>query len=451
MNKPKPEFHLQRVSDNGNGHKAQILKIGNHRADLPLSRRGFLGTGISLGAALGLLGPFRAKADPLPIVYAHANIVTQLAITPDGQLVATGGGDAKVKLWSLPNGQLLNTLPLSGEACGLAITPTGSLLVSAAYDGGIRLWSLPGGQLLRTLTGHNSEVTGLIITPDGRLLASSSYDHSVKLWSLPNGDFLTTLTHPNPVYALAVTPDGKVLASGDAYAGTVSLWSLPDGHLLRTLTGHSSVAYSLVVTPDARLLASGSGDTTIKLWSLLPTGFVRITQTNGHSNLLTLSWEGSGTLEQADSAIGPWAPASNQTHPQTFPVAGDKRFFRVRDESPVPEGTLLQTMTRHTAYVRGLAVTPDGKLLISCAQDNTAIVWDLPSGTLRTFLFDPAANTGDAVTYQVIDPVTGQPLVYTLPCGSAILPSATCVCNCVKGTGGGGGGCTFIICVCLAI
>jgi WD40 repeat protein len=108
-------------------------------------------------------------------------------------------------------------------------------------------------------------------------------------------------------------------------------------------------------------------------------------------------------------------------------------------------------MTRHTAYVRGLAVTPDGKLLISCAQDNTAIVWDLPSGTLRTFLFDPAANTGDAVTYQVIDPVTGQPLVYTLPCGSAILPSATCVCNCVKGTGGGGGGCTFIICVCLAI
>jgi hypothetical protein len=48
---------------------------------------------------------------------------------------------------------------------------------------------------------------------------------------------------------------------------------------------------------------------------------------NGSS--VTLSWSGSGTLQQAPEAAGPWTDSLNQSNPQTFQAQG-KRFFRIR-------------------------------------------------------------------------------------------------------------------------
>jgi len=44
---------------------------------------------------------------------------------------------------------------------------------------------------------------------------------------------------------------------------------------------------------------------------------------------LTLSWTGSGTLQEASSIEGPWAVSANQTNPQTLPVGAGSKFFRI--------------------------------------------------------------------------------------------------------------------------
>jgi hypothetical protein len=45
---------------------------------------------------------------------------------------------------------------------------------------------------------------------------------------------------------------------------------------------------------------------------------------------LTISWTGTGTLEEASSITGPWGDSASQNNPQTIPPTGDKKFYRVR-------------------------------------------------------------------------------------------------------------------------
>ena len=179
---------------------------------------------------------------------AHDEPVYALAAT-DGKTLASASRDGMVKLWSLPAGELLRSLDghvnsvtngnpaHASEVFALAVTPDGKTLASASYE--VKLWSLPDGKLLQTLPRQNGPVEALAVTPDGKTLAASVERsvHTVQLWSLPEGEPLQTLNGraaahvESHVQSLAVTPDGKLLASGD-FAGVVILWDLAAGKLL---------------------------------------------------------------------------------------------------------------------------------------------------------------------------------------------------------------------------
>ena len=122
-----------------------------------------------------------------------------VAISPDSQILVTVD-DTGTMLWSLPAGNLLQTLDTDWAAAA-AFSPNGQMLVTGLWNGGsINLWSLPGGQLLNTLTGHSNGVWSVAIGPDGRLLASGSYDTTIKLWALPGGALLRPLPAIQPQY-----------------------------------------------------------------------------------------------------------------------------------------------------------------------------------------------------------------------------------------------------------
>ncbi|HTL16660.1 MAG TPA: PA domain-containing protein, partial [Patescibacteria group bacterium] len=44
---------------------------------------------------------------------------------------------------------------------------------------------------------------------------------------------------------------------------------------------------------------------------------------------ITLSWSGSGTLQEATSITGPWSTSANQNNPQTIAVTGNNKFYRI--------------------------------------------------------------------------------------------------------------------------
>jgi WD40 repeat protein len=135
----------------------------------------------------------------------------------------------------LPEGHAAALKTLEGHTdriSDLAISTNGQVLASASEDGTVRLWGLPDGTALETLRGHEGAVNCLAIGANGRVLASGGEDKMVRLWRLPDGTTIKTLEgHTNVVRCLAVGRDQRILASGGA-DGEIRLWKM--GPLLLT-------------------------------------------------------------------------------------------------------------------------------------------------------------------------------------------------------------------------
>jgi WD40 repeat protein len=85
----------------------------------------------------------------------HASDVTSVAFSPDGSLIASGSGDATIKLWRVSDGALVRTLTGHTDSVNsVAFSPDGSLIASGSDDRTIKLWRVSDGALVRTLTGH---------------------------------------------------------------------------------------------------------------------------------------------------------------------------------------------------------------------------------------------------------------------------------------------------------
>jgi len=306
----------------------------------------------------------------------YADHVRCLAISPDGQVLASGSGDNTVRLWNLPDEMALRTLDgntptiltalpyceyhrksalriLKGHPSAvtcLAVSPDGTLLVSGGKDKTIRLWSLPGGMWLRTLNGHTRLLTCLALSADSRLLASGSEDHTIRLWSLPDGSMVNKLKgDSDAITCLAISPDKQVLVSGGS-DNTIRLWGLHDGKVCHTLKGHTQAITCIAISPDGRILASGSRDQTVRLWSL-PEG-TALNVLRGHTDTI------SALLSSPDGRL-----LASGSHDHTI------RLWRL------PDGMALKTLQGHVQGISCVTISPNGCVLASGGFDRTVRLW----------------------------------------------------------------------------
>jgi WD40 repeat protein len=151
----------------------------------------------------------------------------------------------------------------------VAFSPDGQTLATGGQDKKIKIWNLQNGKSIRTLAGHSGGVNCVAFSPDGQTLASGSFDKKIKIWNLENEELLNTLTNSrlDVVYSLAFSPNGSMLVSGDNDK-RIKIWSLRSGKVFRNLEGHSGWVSSIAINPDGKTLSSGSADRTVKIWSL---------------------------------------------------------------------------------------------------------------------------------------------------------------------------------------
>jgi len=283
----------------------------------------------------------------------HSSPVLAVDVSPDGQLIATGGGDQTAKLWQR-DGTLLHTLQHKvSSVFALSFTPDSQRLVTSSVDGSIYLWSRKG-KLLKTFEGHSAAIWAIALSPDGQRIASASEDSTIRLWSVDGKPLKTLKGHQGGVWGVAFSPDGNLLASSST-DGTVKVWTL-DGELVRTLEGHSAtvwdVEFALLADNSGTkrpAIVSASADNTVKLWQLDGT------------LLRTLSGHSSEVFELAVS------------------TAGDVIASASADETInlwKPDGTLLKTLKGHQSGIRGLAFIPNSPMVVSASDDNTARVWN---------------------------------------------------------------------------
>jgi WD40 repeat protein len=297
----------------------------------------------------------------------HGAVVMSVAFSPDGQLLATAGGDKTARLWDPATGKLLRTLTGHTDAVwGVAFSPDGRLLPTGSADHTARMWDVATGDclrtltrtvmrvLIRTLTAPGSaeaiaQVWGVAFSPDGRLLATAG-DNMARVWDPATGKTLRTLTSDGEiVWGVAFSPDGRLLATAAA-GGTTRLWDVATGDCLRTLTGPRGGVKDVAFSPDGRLLATANRDGTARLWDPATGKSLRIL--TGHTR------EVGGVAFSPDGRV--LATTSLDETARLWDVA---------------TGKSLRTLTGHTGGVYDVAFSPDGRLLAT-ASNETAQLWN---------------------------------------------------------------------------
>ena len=230
------------------------------------------GQTIASGSANGVVYLWDANTNNhLHTLTGHRDTVNSLSFSPDGTIVASGSYDDTARLWDVNTGSHLRTL--TGHADWIrdvSFSPDGTIIATASGDRTVRFWDVNTGNHFRTFTGHTHWVRSVSFSPDGTIIASGSYDSTARLWDTKTGNEIHILAgHTDAIVGVSYSPDGTTVATA-SWDGTARVWDAKTGSHLRTFTGHTNDVDSVAFGPDSNTIVTGSKDATVLVWELNP-------------------------------------------------------------------------------------------------------------------------------------------------------------------------------------
>ena len=200
----------------------------------------------------------------------HLYGLNALDYSDDGQFIATGGDDSKLKLWNVSSGFCFMTFT-SHSAPVTAVRfvgkGAGKAVISASLDGTVRAHDLLRYKNFRTLTTPTPvQFTCLAADASGEVVCAGSVDpFSIYVWALQTGRLLDVLAgHEGPLSTLEFT--GTTLASG-SWDGTVKLWDVYKSTCTETME-HGCDVLAVTFRPDGKEVASSCVNGNIYIWDV---------------------------------------------------------------------------------------------------------------------------------------------------------------------------------------
>ncbi|KAI0988874.1 hypothetical protein GJ496_001541 [Pomphorhynchus laevis] len=159
------------------------------------------------------------------------------------------------------------------EVCGLKWSPDKQLLASGGNDNHLIVWSANNTSTpLHTYSEHIAAVKAIAWSPHQfGLLASGggTADRCIRFWNTLTGQALQSIDTGSQVCNLAWSRHSNELVSTHGYSqNQIIVWKCPSMKPIVKLTGHSYRVLYLACSPDGESIVTGAGDETLRFWNI---------------------------------------------------------------------------------------------------------------------------------------------------------------------------------------
>jgi WD40 repeat protein len=207
--------------------------------------------------------------------------VLTLDFSPDGRLLACGGGEpsrsGEIKIFSVTTGELVREFPEahSDTVFGLDFSPDGTMLATCAADKLAKVLDLASGQELRKLEGHTHHVLDVVWRWDGAQVITCGADNTLKVWDFRTGEQLLTIGgHVKQVTSLVALPRSNEVISCGADA-QVRRFNTDNGGTVRGYGGSRDYLYSVSIDGEGRWVVAAGQDSILRIWDANTGNLVR--------------------------------------------------------------------------------------------------------------------------------------------------------------------------------
>ena len=326
----------------------------------------FVGQGEQVVTRAATVQVWDVPQGPSRVLRGHERPVSAVALSEQGDLLASGDVDGTLRLWELASGTALQTMVVPDTSVSAAgFDPDGTHVVSAnpsraaiaAAHTPPPIWDVASGEHLRSVPvpalsdgpcPQVCQTNFAAYAPDGSTLLTGGQDGVVRLWDADTGELSEELPSTDrPLRTAALSPDGRWVA-GAAWQ-RVPVWDADAGELVRELdVPGMSVAFS----PDAEQLAVAGDDGTASLWE--PATGRQRQQLRHAATVNDVAWSADGRFLVTAAGDGAhlWDVASGQRI-QSFTARGGTHAVAVAPDGSVITGSAAGEVYIHRCTVCG--------------------------------------------------------------------------------------------------
>ncbi|MFI5593364.1 hypothetical protein ACIA5G_50525 [Amycolatopsis sp. NPDC051758] len=292
----------------------------------------------------------------------------EIALSLDGQRVASGNDDGTVRIWNAAGDDQSTVLRgHDGQVFDVAFSRDGKWLASGGEDGTVRLWNLADGGSPVVLRGHEGAVDAVAFSPDGLHLASAGADGTVRVWDLARtADAVVLGRHEGGAFDVAYSPDGHSIASA-GNNGAVRIWNADLTAEPLVLRGHRGAIGSVAFSSDGHSVASVGQDGTVTIWDVDEVGDLTVLRgQRGRSVSVAASQDGRMVASRGqDGTVCLWDVSVSR--------------------API-------VLVGNTKPVVHVAISPTGRQVAAVYEDGTVNIWRTGQSAAPTRLREPSSD-----------------------------------------------------------